>query len=241
MGVSEDRILNLLLYRIKSTTDVHDMNITVCGTTYNELDKIPSFISSLKFINPREVIITDSLSTDGTDVKMREMNVSVISESCTRGKGRNLAARSSSTEYIMMADIDNVYDLSGIDFAKLSKDRIHVFFDTIHHNAWIAFGRRELFIRHPFRDLDVAEDVYFYLDAPVRFHYRRFAFDLNFNSRESRLMFPRIRDTIIGMMFHRSNGATLSEIFRVALRKYPPFIPLFFPYALAVTLLGRNR
>ena len=155
------------------------------------------------------------------------MKVKVISESYIRGMGRNIAARSSATDYILMADTDNVYDLSGIDFSKLSDKLIHVFFDTIHHNAWVAYGSRDLFLKYPFRDLDEAEDVLFYVEAPVRFHYKRFAFDLNFKTREANPKLPRIRDAVIGMMFHRSTGASLSDVFRVAVRKYPLCIPLF--------------
>ena len=70
MKVSGDRILFQLLYRRKNLEERQGANITVCGTTYNEKERAPLFVSSIQCLNPREIIITDDLSTDGTDKKL---------------------------------------------------------------------------------------------------------------------------------------------------------------------------
>lgn len=86
------------------------MEISVVIPTMNEGQTIGSVIESLRYLNPKEIIVVDTDSTDGTQEIARKLGATVISES-KRGYGRAYKTGLShcSGEIIVCLDGDGTY------------------------------------------------------------------------------------------------------------------------------------
>jgi glycosyltransferase involved in cell wall biosynthesis len=150
--------------------------VTVCASSYQAREYIDRWMSGLHSFGPYDVqatVVTDSLSTDGTAEALRERGAVVISEKCTLGTGRNRAISAAHSEWVLVSDVDNVFDLSRLAGWKLKPGRIGVAIDADHRNTWLALGPREVFVQHPFVDQGGpgsgggAEDLWFFARAPA--------------------------------------------------------------------------
>lgn len=150
--------------------------VTVCGSSYQAAGYIDRWAAGLRSFGPYEVrgtIVTDSQSTDGTDAALRAQGATVISEKCTLGTGRNRAIAAAPTPWVLVTDVDNVFDLARLAHWAPAPGRIGVAVDADFRNTWLALGPRELFLQHPFVDQGGpgsgggAEDLWFFARAPT--------------------------------------------------------------------------
>jgi glycosyltransferase involved in cell wall biosynthesis len=150
--------------------------VTVCASSYQAASYIDSWVRSLTPFGPFQVIrivVTDSLSNDGTAEKLGALGAEVISQKCTLGTGRNLAIGAAKTPWILLTDVDNAYDMGRLSHWTPRPGRIGVAIDADHRNTWLALGPRELFIQHPFVDQGGpgsgggADDLWFFARGPT--------------------------------------------------------------------------
>ena len=91
--------------------------ISVCTTSYNSAHAIQEHLRSLRDSLagfPFEYVVVDNKSSDGThralaDLSKTFLNLTVISRRCSRGTGRQLAARLARASTILWVDTDTVY------------------------------------------------------------------------------------------------------------------------------------
>lgn len=91
---------------------------SIVGTSYNTVQTVRSCLSSIvNNLETKEIelIVCDSLSTDGTPDAIREFQpffkrLKVISQRCSRGKGRQVAFDHSSGSYVIQFDLDAMYN-----------------------------------------------------------------------------------------------------------------------------------
>ena len=93
--------------------------ISIYGTVYNNAyiikESIMSIRNALENLEDRyELVIVDNYSSDGTweillRLKNSINNLKLLRYRCSRGKGRDLALRYTSGEYVMYADFDCIY------------------------------------------------------------------------------------------------------------------------------------
>lgn len=91
---------------------------SLVGTSYNTVQTVRSCLSSIvNHLETKEIelIVCDSLSTDGTPDAIREFQpffkrLKVISRRCSRGKGRQIAFDHSSGSYVIQFDLDAIYN-----------------------------------------------------------------------------------------------------------------------------------
>jgi len=91
---------------------------SLVGTSYDTVQTVRSCLSSI--VNQLEtkdieLVICDSLSTDGTPDAILEFQpffkkLKIVSQRCSRGKGRQLAFDHSSGYYIIQFDLDEIYN-----------------------------------------------------------------------------------------------------------------------------------
>lgn len=94
------------------------IHYSLLGTSYNTVQTVRSCLSSIVNhleTNDIELIVCDSLSTDGTPDVIREFQpffkrLKVISHRCSRGKGRQVAFDHSSGSYVIQFDLDEIYN-----------------------------------------------------------------------------------------------------------------------------------
>jgi glycosyltransferase involved in cell wall biosynthesis len=150
--------------------------VTVCASSYQASQYIERWVSGLKSFGPYEIhqiVVTDSRSTDGTDDSLRAHGAEVISEKCTLGVGRNRAIAAARSPWVLVTDVDNVFDLTRLAHWAPRPGRIGVAIDGDFRNTWLALGPRELFLRHPFVDQGGpgsgggADDLWFFARAPT--------------------------------------------------------------------------
>lgn len=96
---------------------IHQDNVTVICTVYNEEANIESLIESLlnQSLKPKEIIITDADSTDQTwdileHLANKHLELKVYSVPGNRSKGRNFAINKAKTKYIAVTDAGAVAD-----------------------------------------------------------------------------------------------------------------------------------
>jgi glycosyltransferase involved in cell wall biosynthesis len=162
--------------------------VTVCASSYQANSYIDRWLTGLQSFGPfeiRETIVTDSLSTDGTADALRARGAVVISEKCTLGTGRNLAISAAHSEWVLVTDVDNVFNLTPLAAWRLKPGRIGVAIDSDHRNTWLALGPRDVFLQHPFVDQGGpgsgggADDLWFFARAPADLYvFRKLGTDL---------------------------------------------------------------
>lgn len=147
---------------------VRETTYSICATTYNTVETVERAIEPLLLLPQEyEVVIVDSKSTDGTYERLKEYEprIRVISERCTRGRGRDIAIRNANGRYVIMIDFDVVYyDIGGV-LARyldlLNSKLILVNPKTRSCNAPIVLGSRDIFLRiGSYPNINVAEDAY---------------------------------------------------------------------------------
>ena len=96
---------------------IQNREISVICTVYNEEENINALVESLlsQSLKPKEIIITDGGSTDGTleilkDLEEKHHTLKVYSVPGNRAKGRNAAIAKSTAEYIAVTDAGCVAD-----------------------------------------------------------------------------------------------------------------------------------
>ncbi|MCI4353617.1 MAG: glycosyltransferase family 2 protein [Thermoplasmata archaeon] len=150
--------------------------VTVCASSFQAASYIDRWVSHLTSFGPfaiRQIIVTDSLSSDGTPDLLRARGAEVLSERCTLGVGRNRAIAAARTPWVLVTDVDNEFDLARLSEWTPRSGRIGVAIDSDHRNSWLALGPRELFLKHPFVDQGGpgsgggAEDLWFFARAPA--------------------------------------------------------------------------
>jgi glycosyltransferase involved in cell wall biosynthesis len=150
--------------------------VTVCASSYQAAAFIDRWMDGLDSFGPfavKKVIVTDSLSTDGTKVRLESRGAQVISEKCTLGTGRNRAVAAAETPWVLVTDVDNAFHLDRLARWSPKPDRIVVVIDADFRNTWLALGPRELFLRSPFVDQGGpgsgggAEDLWFFARGPT--------------------------------------------------------------------------
>lgn len=149
--------------------------VTVCASSYRAAAYCEAWFRSLQSVPGMEIhrwIVTDSLSDDGTADRLRALGVEVLSQKCTVGTGRNLAISEAVSDWVLVVDSDNAYNLTRIPFP-LREDRILVLIDADNMSLWLAAGLRRQFLNHPFVDQGGggsgggAEFAFFLVRAPV--------------------------------------------------------------------------
>jgi glycosyltransferase involved in cell wall biosynthesis len=91
---------------------------SLVGTSYNTVQTVrPCLLSIINHLetNDIELVVCDSFSTDGTPEAIREFRpffkrLKVISQRCSRGKGRQVAFEHSTGTYIIQFDLDAFYN-----------------------------------------------------------------------------------------------------------------------------------
>ena len=91
---------------------------SICATTYNCADTVKLSLRSIVRRAPThemELIVCDSKSIDGTPQLIQEYAdnfkiLKILSEKCTRGKGRQIAFKNSAGQYIIQVDLDTIYN-----------------------------------------------------------------------------------------------------------------------------------
>ncbi|MFZ0830013.1 MAG: glycosyltransferase [Thermoplasmata archaeon] len=150
--------------------------VTVCASSYQAAGYIDRWTTGLKSFGPYQIqglVVTDSLSSDGTVDALRAHGAEVISEKCTLGVGRNRAIAAARSPWVLVTDVDNAYDLERLSDWSPGVGRIGVAIDADFRNTWLALGPRELFVQHPFVDQGGpgsgggAEDLWFFARAPT--------------------------------------------------------------------------
>jgi glycosyltransferase involved in cell wall biosynthesis len=139
--------------------------ISICTTNYNcahavkkHLDSVYSQLDEDMF----EYIVVDNLSGDDSLKIMKEYakdhpNMTVLSEKCSMGRGRQISFEHSSGEFIMVIDTDTLYfpifkDFVDIYLKEYSDYALQAILCGIFpRNIWEEIGGR--------RDLNILEDV----------------------------------------------------------------------------------
>ncbi|MGC8588937.1 MAG: glycosyltransferase, partial [Hydrogenobaculum sp.] len=100
-------------------------NLYIYGTVFNNAKWVRDSINSIKSLNPKEIIIADAMSNDGTYEILKELNVKVIrtGERMSRGKGRQIALNevlkiAKPDDFVMYIDLDTIYTQKFIDYVK---------------------------------------------------------------------------------------------------------------------------
>lgn len=96
------------------------MLISIYGTVYNNARMIKRCLSSLvraltEFDEKYELVVVDNYSTDGTfeilkEFARRHRNVKLFRAKCSRGKGRDIALKNTSGDYVFRIDFDEVFE-----------------------------------------------------------------------------------------------------------------------------------
>lgn len=105
---------------------------SIYGTVYNNAKYVENCLNSLvdalpNFDDDYELVIVDNYSTDGTFKKLlkfseKHKNVKLLRVKCTRGKGRDIALKNTSGDYVFYIDFDDVFEKEfGVIIEKLKK------------------------------------------------------------------------------------------------------------------------
>lgn len=145
-----------------------EIKYSVCTTTYNTVDTVEKAVEPLLALPEEyEVIVVDSKSTDGTYERLKKYEpcIRLISEKCTRGRGRDIAIRNAKGRYIVAIDFDVAYyDIEEVvtKYIDLLESKIVVVNPETHScNAPIVLGSTELFLRiDSYPDINAFEDLY---------------------------------------------------------------------------------
>lgn len=108
------------------------MLVSIYGTVYNNIRTINRSLLSLarvlpNFDNDYELVIVDNYSTDGTFKVLKKFakkhkNIKIIRTKCTRGRGRDIALKNTSGDYVFYVDFDNIFKKEfGIIIEKLRR------------------------------------------------------------------------------------------------------------------------
>ncbi len=150
---------------------MRNRTLTVCTSTLNAAPFVGRWYDSLRALAPEEVLVVDSLSTDGTPEMLRALGCRVISERCDLGTGRNVAVREARGEVVLMTDADNEF-LRPAECLWCDADRFGITIDPVERAVWSICGSRELFLVHPFERVVkwgvTREDYAFFARSPAR-------------------------------------------------------------------------
>ncbi|MEM3552953.1 MAG: glycosyltransferase [Candidatus Bathyarchaeia archaeon] len=230
---------------------------SIYGTVYNNVKYIKRCLDSLvkalpNFDDEYELVIVDNYSTDGTFKILKKFcemhkNVKLFRTRCTRGKGRDIALRNTSGEYVCTIDFDNIFEKEfGIILEKLKRVCTHGTF-------WSPYGfstrKTCIEIIGGWKDLNYGEDWEFWARTiatgvifkkicipnfsqteNVKAREARYAKGFSFYNRKVR----NIIDTIRGCNFNLSKEEFLIKKFTLtaflALVLFPILKPLAFKY-----------
>lgn len=198
--------------------------VTVCASSYQAAAYIDRWMDGLTTFGPyaiSHVIVTDSLSTDGTPVALGKRGAQVIVEKCTLGVGRNRAIAAARSPWVLITDVDNEFDLHRLEGWNPRPGRIGVAIDGDYRNTWLALGPRELFLQHPFVDQGGpgsgggADDLWFFARAPTDlFVFRGLGTDLKRGASGVKSSEMRRLVRFYNRWFQR--GLTVRDVVRVA-------------------------
>jgi len=93
----------------------------LCSNDSKNLEQSISSLSELSIAKESEIVITDNLSKDGSQVLLRRLLKrglisKVIERRCSRGMGRQLAFAGSSGDYVLChLDCDDIFNPKGLD------------------------------------------------------------------------------------------------------------------------------
>lgn len=103
-------------------------NLYIYGITYQNANKIPECIESLRQFKATKIFVVDNYFTDGSyELLKKQKNISVVRERSTRGRARNLGRilllkEAKPTDLVMRIDFDTVYTKAAGDLIrKLSR------------------------------------------------------------------------------------------------------------------------
>lgn len=205
------------------------VKISVCATTYNERKNIEKSLDSVLKINPDEIVITDNESSDDTIEKIfkykeKTGSLKIISQKCTRGTGRNISIQHAQNEYCLVLDLDNFYIFNKINFDKLAKkakNNLIVISDKAYRTVYFIFGKRELFLRYPYKDMNTFEDFTFFRNAPVKWYWiKNLGVDLDQERNNlKRNKITRLKNTIIAFSIYYTYGFTFKDIIDIIFKK----------------------
>lgn len=134
--------------------------VCIYGTVYNNAPYVEHSIKSV-WRPDAEIIVVDSLSTDGTWEKLIELrkdfNLRLYRYKCSRGLGRHIAllkcSENSITSYF---DLDTIYNMNFHKAIDVSET-----YESIKYNGGLVIKREEALKRGGWKDLNSAEDTEF--------------------------------------------------------------------------------
>ncbi|MEM0049847.1 MAG: glycosyltransferase family 2 protein [Candidatus Bathyarchaeia archaeon] len=95
-------------------------SLSIYGTVFNNgyviEESVRSLVNALQNFNKEyEIVVVDNYSTDGTwetllKLKQEYGNLKLFRSKCSRGKGRDLALRQTSGDYVMYVDFDCIFE-----------------------------------------------------------------------------------------------------------------------------------
>jgi glycosyltransferase involved in cell wall biosynthesis len=149
--------------------------ISIYGTVFNSAKTIRKSIITLiealpDFCEEYELIIVDNYSTDGTDKIIGDFtatykNIKLIRTRCSRGRGRDIALKNTTGDYVFYVDFDDYFKSQ---FGRLIDRLRHV---CVEKELWgLGFSTRSTAIDRigGWKDMNFAEDLEYYCRAIAR-------------------------------------------------------------------------